>query len=38
MWHLTDDMLSRAKVWWCGDDELAGYDDHWLQFMQDSGA
>ncbi len=32
-WHLTDVRAYEGDSWWCGDDELDGYTNEWLQWL-----
>ena len=33
-WHTTDfHAFEDGSSWWCGDEELGGYDNHWLQYL-----
>jgi hypothetical protein len=34
MWHTSDTYgYEGGSSWWCGDEGLGGYDDHWLQYL-----
>ncbi len=32
-WHLSESHAFEGNSWWCGDENLGGYNDHWLQLM-----
>ncbi|NQS96923.1 MAG: T9SS type A sorting domain-containing protein [candidate division Zixibacteria bacterium] len=32
-WHIDDFNAYQGNSWWCGDSLLAGYDNHWLQYL-----
>jgi len=32
--HVDDFNAYEGKSWWCGDSELGGYDNRWLQYLQ----
>ncbi len=34
MWHLTETHAFEENSWWCADEELGGYDNHWLQYLE----
>lgn len=33
VWHASETHALEGNSWWCADEELGGYDDHWLQYM-----
>ncbi len=33
MWHTSETNAFDGNSWWCANEELGGYDDHWLQYM-----
>lgn len=33
MWHLSEENAFEGNSWWCSDEELGGYDNHWLQYL-----
>ena len=34
-WHISEfHAFEDGQGWWCGDEELEGYDNHWLQYLQ----
>jgi len=32
-WHLSQENAFDGESWWCGDEDLGGYDSHWLQYL-----
>lgn len=32
--HLSEFNAGDGASWWCGDAELGGYDNHWLQYLE----
>lgn len=33
-WHVTEtNAYDEGSSWWCGDEEIGGYDNHWLQYL-----
>jgi len=33
MWHPSEEHAFEGRSWWCADEELGGYDNHWLQYL-----
>ncbi len=34
MWHVSEEHAwEGGSSWWCGDEHLGGYDNHWLQYL-----
>ncbi len=33
MWHLSERHAYEGLSWWCADEEIDGYNNHWLQYM-----
>jgi len=34
MWHISEEnAYDEGSSWWCADEELGGYDNHWLQYL-----
>lgn len=34
MWHVSDQYAYEGDSWWCGDEALGGYNNHWLQYLE----
>lgn len=34
MWHLSEMHALEGLSWWCADEEIGGYNNHWLQYME----
>ncbi|MCF7809457.1 T9SS type A sorting domain-containing protein [bacterium] len=33
-WHITESHAwDNGSSWWCGDEDINGYDNHWLQYL-----
>ncbi len=32
-WHVSDENAFQGTSWWCADEELGGYNNHWLQYL-----
>jgi hypothetical protein len=34
MWHVSEEhAFEEGSSWWCADENLGGYDNHWLQYL-----
>jgi len=33
LWHLSEEHAHEGNSWWCADEEIGGYNDHWLQYL-----
>ncbi|NQU05944.1 MAG: hypothetical protein HQ568_07610, partial [Calditrichaeota bacterium] len=34
MWHVSEEnAYDEGSSWWCADEDLGGYDNHWLQYL-----
>ncbi|NQT34445.1 T9SS type A sorting domain-containing protein [bacterium] len=35
MWHISEEhAYNEGSSWWCGNEDIGGYDNHWLQYLE----